>query len=123
MKLENVKFQECGNGVIRATTAKNCRYDAIDKINKKFIATSTSNIVIDFGHYCNDNPYLMKDNYTAIARCGEGDEYDVEIGKRIALKRLSEKYNSALNKRIARFLTDMDKSLKSMDKYFEGRTF
>lgn len=121
MNVDRIEFMECGNGVVKATIY-GCKYDAMDKLNSKFIAPSTSDIRIE-DRWCKDNHYLMRNSYSAIARCMDGDEYDFEVGKRIAAKKLAEKYNKAIDKRMARFLIHMDKTLKAMDKYFDGRTF
>lgn len=122
MNINRVEFKECGNGVVKATI-NDCTYDALEKLNRKFIAPSTSDIEIDNHWDARNNEYLMRYSYSAIARCSADDEYDFEVGKRIAAKRLAEKYNKAVDRRLAKFLVHMNKALKSMDKYFEGRTF
>lgn len=121
MNTNRIEIKECGHGVIKATIY-GCRFDAIDKLNRKFIAPSTSDIEIN-NQWNKDNGYLMRDSYSAIARCAADDTYDFEVGKRIAIKRLAEKYNKAVDRRMAKFLVHMNKTLESMDKYFEGRTF
>lgn len=121
MNIDRVEFKECGNGVVKATIY-GCRYDALDKLNRKFIAPSTSDIRIE-DSWCKDNGYLMRPSYSAIARCAEDDTYDFEVGKRVAAKRLAEKYNKAIDRRMAKFLIHMNKTLENMDKYFDGRTF
>jgi hypothetical protein len=121
MNIDRVEIKECGNKVIKATIY-GCKYDAIDKLNRKFIAPSTSDISFA-ATWKNDNGYLMRNSYSAIARCDKEDTYDFEVGKRIATKKLAEKYNKAIDRRMAKFLIHMNKALESMDKYFDGRTF
>ena len=64
----------------------------------------------------------MPNTYTAIARCMPGDEYDFEVGKRVAIKKLSEKYNKAVDKRVARFAKHMTMVVESANKYLENKT-
>lgn len=122
MDISKVRFDEFPNGVVKATIS-GCSYDALDKINRKFMATTTSAIEIDKTWAKAGKDYLMNHTYTAIARCSKDDTYSFEEGKKIALKRLTEKYNRSVDKRIARFLMHMDQVCKSLDKYFENRTF
>ena len=122
MDISRVEFKEFPNGVVKATIS-GCTYDALNKINRKFMATTTSAIEIDNTWAKASKEYMMNNTYTAIARCSKDDAYSFEEGKKIALKRLTEKYNRSVDKRIARFLIHMDKVCKSLDKYFENRTF
>jgi hypothetical protein len=122
MDISKVKFEEFPNGVVKASIS-DCRYDAINKINRKFVATTTSAIEIDSTWNKASKEYRMNNTYSAIAKCSQDDEYSFEVGKKIALKKLNEKYNRSIDKRIARFLMHMDQVCKSLDKYFENRTF
>ena len=120
MNTNRVEIKEFKDSGIVKATIYDCRYDAIDKLNTKFIAPSTSDVVIT--QMCNiDNSYLMRYSYSAIARCMPGDEYDFEVGKRIAIKKLSEKYNHALDRRFARFAKHMSKSVDAVNKYLEKK--
>lgn len=124
MDINRVEFQEIPSQGVVIARIKSTRYDAIDLINQKFIAHATSKILIEPASYGNiDNRYLMPNSLKAVARCHPDDTYSFEEGKRIALNKLIDKYHSSLDNRFALFLTDMDKVLKNMDKYFEGRTF
>lgn len=120
MKNERVTYQVFSSGVIKATI-KDCRLDAINVLNDKFIAHSTSCLYVGANKF--DDRYLMPYSFTAIAKCSPEDEFDVERGKQIALSRLSEKYEKSLNKRLARFMLNLDKSLQKMDEYFKTHTF
>lgn len=97
------------------------QFDAFKKINKNFVSTVTSKIhlipVSDSTEYL--MPYKMK----AVARCVDGDKFNYEKGKQIALRKLDEKYENAVNKRIARFLMDMNSVLTEIDKYFVNKKF
>lgn len=108
------------SGVVKATI-RNCRLDAIETFNNKFLAHSTSCLYMGVDKM--DERYLMPHSFSAIAKCSPEDEFDVERGKLIAISRLSEKYEKALNKRLARYLMNLDKSLAKMDEYFKTHTF
>lgn len=124
MDINRVEFQEIPSQGVVIARIRGTRYDAIDLINKKFVAHATSKIIIEPASYGGtDNRYLMPNSYKAVARCHPDDTYNFETGKRIALNKLIDTYHSGLDRRYALFLEDMDKVLKKMDVYFEGRTF
>ena len=123
MDVRRVEIKEIKEaGVIKATI-RHCNYDAIHKINDNFMFTATSSLNVDspFGFYNKSKYYMMPYSYSAIARCMPGDEYDFETGKRIAIKKLSEKYNKGIDKRVARFAKDMAKAVESANKYLENK--
>lgn len=121
MKNARVKFKVFENdGVVKATIS-GCELDAINVFNDKFIAHATSCLYVGANKF--DDRYLMPRTFTAIAKCAPDDEFDVERGKQIAMSRLSEKYEKALNKRLARYMLNLDKSLQKMDEYFKTHTF
>ena len=121
MKIDRVKFEEFPGGIVKASVS-GCRFDAIDKINGKFVATTTS--AIEFGSNVWSKAhryYIMNDTYSAIARCAPEDEYDFEIGKKVAMKKLNDKYHRSMDRRIARFKNDVTKMIQNLDKYFEDK--
>lgn len=119
MKIERVKFEEFPGGIVKASVS-GCRFDAMDKINGKFVATTTS--AIEFGSNVWSKAhkhYIMNDTYSAIARCAPEDEYNFEVGKKIAMKKLNDKYHRSLDRRIVRFKNDVTKMLQNVEQYFE----
>lgn len=121
MNTNRVEIKEFKDSKIVKATIYGCKFDAIDKINSKFIAPSTSDVGISVWNGFNGNSYMMRNSYSAIARCMPGDEYDFEVGKRIAVKKLSEKYNDALDRRVARFAQHMNKSVAAVQKYLDKK--
>lgn len=121
MKIDRVKFEEFPGGIVKASVS-NCRYDALDKINSKFIATATSALNLDCHTWSKAGKnYLMNNTYVAIARCAPDDEYDFEMGKKIAMKKLNDKYHHSMDRRISRFENDMNKVMESLSQYFQYR--
>ena len=122
MDVSRVEYKEDKENRVVVAKISGIRDDAINKINDNFVNTVTSKI-----YFCDnwdrEHKYTMPYSLKAVARCMDGDEYSYEKGKQIALKKLTEKYNRSVDKRIFRFLKDMDLVLKNIDKYFEGRTF
>lgn len=96
-------------------------WDAMEAFNRKFLSTSTSSLEIN--NFGRDEKFCMPYMFKAVARCHPEDIFDEEKGKRIALNKLSEKYNRSLDKHLANIMLALDKTLKNMDHYFEGRTF
>lgn len=48
--------------------------------------------------------YMMPSKFKAVVTCDPRDQFDVEVGKRIAKQRVLKNYYKALDKRINRFL-------------------
>ena len=96
-------------------------FDAIDAFNKKFLSTASSSL--DLSVFGRNEKFHMPYTFKAVSRCHPEDIFDEEKGKRIALNKLSEKYNRSLDKHLANIMLALDKALKGIDHYFEGRTF
>ena len=123
MDIKRVEIKEIKEAGIIKATIRGCQYDAFDKINSNFVFNATSSIAVsNCGYPSTRNCYIMPYSYTAVARCMPGDEYDFETGKRIAIKKLSEKYNRAVDRRVARFVNHMTKVVESANKYLENKT-
>ena len=117
MKKQNVQYVVDKKNRVVIATIDDCRWDAVDKINKKFIHQATSKMEI----LPLSSDMLMPNRFKAVARCCPEDEWDENVGKRLACERLTEKYEKSLNRRMARFMVDMDKVIDEMSKYLEGK--
>lgn len=71
------------------------RWDAYNKISKMVRDT-------DFCVAPSDK-YMMADKFKAVVQCDPSDAFDVEEGKRIAKKRILDRYYAALDKRVDKF--------------------
>ena len=74
---------------------ENTRWDAYNKICKMVRDT-------DFCVVPKDK-YMMHNSYRAVVSCDERDEFDVEIGKKIAKERALAHYYEAFDKRLDEF--------------------
>ena len=74
---------------------ENTRWDAINKISKMVRDT-------DFCVVPNEK-YMMPSEFRVTVTCDERDEFDVEIGKKIAKQRLLKNYYTSLDKRVNKF--------------------
>lgn len=74
---------------------ENTRWDAYHKICKMVRDT-------DFCVVPKDK-YMMHAAYRAVVTCDERDEFDAEVGKKIAKERVLEHYYAALDKRVDEF--------------------
>ena len=74
---------------------ENTRWDAINKISKTIMDT-------DFCVVPNEK-YMMPSEFKVVVTCDERDEFDVEVGKKIAKKRLLNNYYKSLDKRVNKF--------------------
>lgn len=86
---------------------KNCRFDAVKRIAKLI-----NNRNFDFYQ----EKYLMPNQFRVIVKCNDYDEYDVDMGMKIAKAELMEKYYNALDKRIEMFKDELS---VVMDSVFE----
>ena len=88
-------------GVVVAI-AKDCVYDAINRFDTKFVKTTSSYLHIGFGSLFNfpDLRFYMPNTVRAVARLSPEDEWDENIGKEIAFKKLCNKYEQAITKRM-----------------------
>lgn len=71
------------------------RWDAVNKISK--MMQDTDFCVVP------SKKYQMPDEYRAVVQCADEDEFNPEVGKNIAKKRILDRYYTALDKRIAKF--------------------
>lgn len=75
------------------------RYDVLKKINK----------LIDnenFGCYYNVK-CLMPDSFKVVVTCDPSDKFDIDIGKKIAKKRIMDRYYKSFDKRMNFFIKDI----------------
>ena len=88
-------------GVVVAI-AKDCVYDAINRFDTKFVKTTSSYLHIGFGSLFNfpDLRFYMPNTVRAVARLSPEDVWDENIGKEIAFKKLCNKYEQAITKRM-----------------------
>lgn len=104
-------------------------YDAVDKLNRKIIPVVSSKLAVDlinlklWAHPYASDEFLMPKKIRAVARCHPEDTWDVEKGKQIALKKLDEKYEAAINKRINNFATVLSGVVLAIDEYLEKKNF
>lgn len=77
----------------------NTRFDLLRKINKTFANVKGVDIL--------DSKYLLNEYYRASVVCHGDDEYNEDIGKREAKKKVMDKYHAALDKGYRDFMLDM----------------
>jgi len=63
--------------------------------------------LVDFGLRV-ENRYNLKNSYSGIARCAPGDEWNEELGRKIAFNKAKEKLNSAFFKRAKTYVNEVD---------------
>lgn len=89
---------------------------AMDYINKHFMQ---NNLGIYYQAYNFNEKFHMPAKFVGLARCSVHDEFDVEIGKRIARRRAMELYQKSLWKHISNIYDSMTAAMVEMeDKIF-----
>lgn len=84
------------NGRVIAILEKT-RDDVVNKIDKMLAGTNF--------HYMNEK-CLMPSSFKAVVTCDPNDDFDVEVGKQIAKKRIMERYYNSFDKRVEFFVKD-----------------
>lgn len=87
---------------------ENIEFDAINKINKMCLKdarfTDCANM---YAYVCRDSKYVMPNKFVGVAKCSSEDNWDEEVGKRVAREKLLDKYHNELDKQLLRFLNNM----------------
>lgn len=112
-------FVDKENGVVVAEI-DGCRDDANTLMNDKFVSNVTSGF--DVWEKFNSK-FQMHRKYKAVARLYPGDEWNENLGKSIALDKLTESYHNSMNKRLALYAHDFRKIANEIDQYLEKRKF
>lgn len=73
---------------------ENTEYDAYNKINK---------MMRDTGFCVCSDKYRMPNRFVANVVCDPRDKFDVEVGKRIAKKRILDRYYKSLDRKVDAF--------------------
>lgn len=93
-----------------------CRiYNAINYVNSHFMQNNLA-VYLDFGK---DERFYMPCKFTGIAKCSVDDEFDEEVGKRIARQRATELYQRSLWKHIRNIYDSLTVAMIEM----EGKLF
>ena len=116
MKIENVEYKVIEDKRVVVASIRGISFDAINVFNNRFLAHATSHL--DLVSAWDDQKFMMPYSMKAVARCIPDDEFSVEKGKQIALKKLSEKYNRSLDRHLMHIANVMKKCLDNMDVYF-----
>jgi hypothetical protein len=74
---------------------ENTRWDAFNKINK--MVRDTDMCIVP------NEKYMMPHEFRVVVQCDERDEFNPEIGKKIAKQRILDRYYPALDKRVNKF--------------------
>lgn len=100
-----------------------CKYDVYNLVTKK---------LRDYDKFIYDvvcmegNENFLNDTYVAKSKCIDGDTWDVEKGKRIALCKVLKKYHIAKNKKLSKIaekLYDVSNDLQKKALEFGTKAF
>lgn len=118
MNNKNVTYYT--NPYKKTTTAviTGCQLDAINTFNEKIASCVNSSLRIGSKY---DERFIMPYQMYATVTCRDGDEYNEEEGRRRALKKLSEKYNRSLYKRLINIYNYLTKILIKESEFLNRR--
>lgn len=119
MDIKRVKYVVVKDkGIVRAIIS-DCEYDAFDVFHRKLMLPSTHHLAL----YKNGEheKFIMPYQFSAVAKLHPEDEWNEEIGKKIALKKLSEQYNRSLDKHIANMYNALSSVMEKTKVYLEER--
>ena len=83
----------------------NCKYVALSRIKKNVPFVTC---------YKGLEEFLVDDVYTGIAKCSADDEFDLEFGKKLALRKARIKRNKAVKQVINKYLKKMERMLQEL---------
>lgn len=118
MKHENVEFKVIEDKRIVVAKISDISGDAIEAFNNKFLPHATSKLWMSAAW--SDQEFYMPISLKVVARCHPDDEFDVEKGKSIALKKLTEKYNNSLDRHLKHIYNALYKCLDNMEDYLKA---
>lgn len=55
--------------------------------------------------------YKVDDVFVGVAKCSDLDKFDIENGKKLAMKRAISKRSAAINEKIERYIRDVESAL------------
>lgn len=86
----------------------NVRFDACKQIEKQL---RNSNIKFE----CTAE-YLMPKTFKAVVKVQAPDVFDIEVGKKLAKKKVLDHYYRSLHKRVNKFVASMEKTTSELKK-------
>lgn len=101
---------------IVVTTLYDCTYDAIDEIIKHLNTNSPIRVAYD------NDQYLMRYQYRAVAKCHPGDTWDEIIGKDLSFERAYAKYMKAKKRIVSKFCQKVSDNLVDINHYVNSRS-
>ena len=91
----------------------NCKFDAYNRIDK---IMNESEFMFCSKVSNEHDKYIMPDTFKATVTCDPRDEYNEEVGKREAKKKLMRNYYKSLDKRLAMFKESVVKFSDNMNR-------
>ena len=70
-----------------------------------------------------DERFIMNYCYKATARCHPDDEFDVEVGKKIALRKLTEIYHRSLYKHVDNYMKYLSTAAENVQAYLNRKHY
>lgn len=95
-----------------------CERDALDEILKSDY-TAKVLLAINFGDMNNvpiiDKELILPDKFIGVAHCHPEDEFDFEVGKKIATRKLHKSYNKAKRNVVKNFANRVNRLSENLD--------
>lgn len=92
----------------------------LDKLFMKFVKSNGKNNLLEMhSDNFNMNKAFINKHYVGIAKCHEGDTFDVEFGKKLALARAKSKKTDAIQKNFFKFVEQLDELNYVVDKKYD----
>lgn len=89
---------------------ENTRCDAISKIFKILDCTKSLG--------CDLTKYVMPSSFRAVAKCHPADEWNLEIGEKVAKEKLMRKYYKAYDRQLEAFVQDLNTAMFEVTQKF-----
>ena len=83
--------------------ASDCKFDIVNDLTKKLSSEKIDTQMILISDILSTNLLLLPDTFVGIAKCSPFDTFDEEYGKRLAIRKMRVKYNTAKDKIMDKF--------------------
>ena len=112
--MKGIKMSDCKFYVDEAKRTVVCVVPRTRNMVAQFLSDSCNFRDVRFGGFGLQSKILMPNSFTGKAICSPDDEWNVDIGKKLAFKRAKEKVYTSFFKRASTYVNAIDRRLNEM---------
>lgn len=109
--MKNVCMKDCNFAINKEKRTIVCWLNGTENFFNEFLCENYGN----FQWYLDFSKYKMNNRFTGTAYCSEEDEWDEEIGKRLAFYRMKRKLLDSFYNKVRAFFDDEEEMLDNFE--------